>query len=175
MSERLTTDNPQNMTDSMLNLAYAEDKWVHIRGMKEPFTDYIKSQCRKQGCDLEEMSDDELAESVMDCGFDHPECPIFLLHTVATQAAELRARLKHFEDLQEQGRLIEPPCRRNDIVYRLCGAKGRKFIGERRVVSVEYNGNTVIVHSTASDILGRTVFLTEAEAKAERDRLEGKR
>ena len=72
------------------------------------------------------------------------------------------AALKEAED---DGRLVVLPCKRGDTVYRLCGPKGIKRIVERPVSSVEFNGSVTIIHSTADDILGKTVFLTRAEAE----------
>lgn len=96
--ERLTTDNPQNNAENALNLAYAKDGWVHIRGIDEPFTDYIKKECRRNGCNLSEMTVDEVCDCVTECAFTNPQCPIFLLYMIATQAAELRARLAAYEE-----------------------------------------------------------------------------
>lgn len=113
--ERLTTDKPQNNSENALNLAYAKDKWVHIRGMDESFTDYIKKGCRRNGCNLSEMSDHEVCECVTECAFSNPECPVFLLFMVATQAAELRARLSTYEDtglLPEEIKVLQEKAQR---------------------------------------------------------------
>ena len=96
--KKLITDNPQSNTETMLNYAYVEDKWVKIRGMEKPFMQYIREQCQHQGCNLSELDDMETAENVTDCAFSNPECPIFMLFTTATQAAELRGRLKEYEN-----------------------------------------------------------------------------
>lgn len=104
--DRLTTDTPSSMTETLMNLAYAQDGWVHIRGMETSFLQYIENQCRRHGCDLSEMSEHELCETICDCAFSNHECPVFLLHSVATQAAELRAKLKQYEDAEEQGLLV---------------------------------------------------------------------
>jgi hypothetical protein len=97
--DRLTTDNPRSNTETMLNLAHVnKNGWVEICGMEQPFMDYIRQQCRQHGCDLSELDDCELCVAVGECAFSNHECPVFLLHTIATQAAELRARLKQYED-----------------------------------------------------------------------------
>ena len=96
--KRITTDTPQGNCETMLNFAYAEDGWVKIRGINGPFTSYIENQCRRNGCNLSEMSPQELNEAVWECAFSNPECPIFLLYIVSCQAAELRARLSDYED-----------------------------------------------------------------------------
>ena len=69
------------------------------------------------------------------------------------------------KEAKDDGRLVTLPCKRGDTAYRLCGPKGRRRIVERPVTSVEFNGPVTIIHSTANDVLGKTVFLTRAEAE----------
>lgn len=76
-------------------------------------------------------------------------------------------RLKHYEDLEEQWRLVVLPCKPGDMVYRIVWwGKRNVDIRERRVSSVEYNAaGEWVIHSTGSDVLGKTVFLTREEAE----------
>ena len=74
-------------------------------------------------------------------------------------------RLKAICAAEKDGRLVTLPCKRGDTAYRLCGPKGRRRIVERPVTSVEFNGPVTIIHSTADDVLGKTVFLTRDEAE----------
>lgn len=65
--------------------------------------------------------------------------------------AELREELKYYEDLVEQGRLVELPCKVGDIVW-----------------DIDYSrpcSNGSIVGSFASSEIGKTVFLTKEEAE----------
>ena len=73
--------------------------------------------------------------------------------------------LTALKEAKDDRRLVTLPCKRGDTVYRLCGPKGRKYIAERHVTSVEFNGPVTIIHSTADDVLGKTVFLTRDEAE----------
>lgn len=71
--------------------------------------------------------------------------------------------------------LREPklPCKPGDTVYRLCGQKGRKYVAERKVVSVALCGEqSWQILTTAHDWLGHNVFLTREEAEAKLRRLE---
>ena len=97
--KRFTTDIPSNNTETMLNLAYVQNDYVEIRGMEESFIAYIRTQCKKHGCDLSNVNDDETCEAITTCSYPDSECPIFLLFMVATQAAETRERLKMYENL----------------------------------------------------------------------------
>ena len=73
--------------------------------------------------------------------------------------------LAALKEAKDDGRLVTLPCKRGDTAYRLCGPKGRRRIVERPVTSVEFNGPVTIIHSTADDVLGKTVFLTRDEAE----------
>lgn len=78
--------------------------------------------------------------------------------------------IQHMHDLlaaEQDGRLVELPCKRGDKVWRICGPKGRKFVAERTVLSVTlYELGKFEVFTTTSDWLGKTVFLTREEAEA---------
>lgn len=94
-------------------------------------------------------------------------------------------KLAHYEDLEEAGRLIELPCTVGEIIYRINpGAKDP--IIPMGVVSIELKGVT----DTFKEIkckdcafggenyyrftdIGKTVFLTEAEAEAKLAELKG--
>ena len=95
--ERLTTDNPMTNVATMLNMAYAgEDHRVKLR-IREGSVDlceYISEEARTEqgGCDV--SPDDVMEGSCLEC-----DCPYSTLNNVATQAAELRSRLKMIEDI----------------------------------------------------------------------------
>lgn len=69
--------------------------------------------------------------------------------------------------LREQEELAVLPCKPGDMVYRIVWwGKRNVDIRERRVSSVEYNAaGEWVIHSTGSDVLGKTVFLTREEAE----------
>jgi len=104
MAERLTTDNPKNNTETMLNYAYAKDKQVYLRyGDGEEDIDlceYISRLAADKSCHPtpEEVLDGEC----MEC-----DCELSILYWVAVQAAELRGRLAKYEDLGSVEELVE--------------------------------------------------------------------
>ena len=102
--KRLTTDHPHNNLETMLNYAYAKDGAVILRyGEGEYDVDlceYIAKQAQGYHCKV-------TPEQVRDGACMECDCICSILFCVATQAAELRARLKHYEDLKEQGNLAE--------------------------------------------------------------------
>lgn len=167
MKERLTTDNPTTNTKNMLNLAYAKDGYVYLRyGVNDVnLCDYVSEFATKQGCNY--TANEILEGACLEC-----DCEVNLLYCLAVQAAELRERLKYYEDLDEQGQLIRPPCKVGDIVYwqtpygieeltvdliKIIGnqeirIRARRFVKEIVYFSLEH--------------FGKTVFLTREEAQA---------
>lgn len=100
--KRLTTDTPDTITSRMLNFAFAKDKRVVLRyaGGEED-----ADLCEYIAANVSDTTDCQItAEEVMDgaclecCS---PECPIGCLYFAAVQAAELRERLKYYEDKEE--------------------------------------------------------------------------
>lgn len=96
---RMTTDEPDGNLQTLLNYAYAHDHETYLRyaGGRQavPLALYIEQEAHAQGCK------DVTAEGVRDgddC-FMCDGCVLAILNAVATQAAELRARLKDFEDI----------------------------------------------------------------------------
>ena len=112
MRKRLTNDNPTSNTETMLNLAYAKDGNVYLRyGVDDiNLCDYVSDLATNKGCNY--TSNEIMEGACLEC-----DCCVNLLYCLAVQAAELRERLKHYEDLEEQGQLFVPPCKVGDTVY----------------------------------------------------------
>ena len=89
----------------------------------------------------------------------------------AQKILKLAEKLKHYEDLEEQGRLIELPCKIGDTVWNI---RWWDNITESRVIDGEtYFRHTMKHKVTKSQFslcdyeeLGKTVFLTKEEAEA---------
>jgi hypothetical protein len=96
--KRFITDEPEGMFEGCLNMAFSKNKEVYLRGIGEGGEDvslvnYCKKEC-KERCDrdLDDVPVEVFAE-YMDC-----ECSIAILHSLAIGSAELRGRLKKYED-----------------------------------------------------------------------------
>lgn len=86
------------------------------------------------------------------------------------------AKLAEYEDLEEQGKLLELPCAVGDTIYEPRPDRG--MITEYRVSSLTYSGGEVFVgwqlnsgiysnlDGVPANKIGKTVFLTRAEAEA---------
>lgn len=85
-------------------------------------------------------------------------------------------KLAHYEDLEEQGRLIELPCKIGDTVYVVEDWGYRKEIKEREIGVITLKGINDFSKEFWEDVyggifgnfndIGKTVFLTKAEAEA---------
>lgn len=91
-------------------------------------------------------------------------------------------KLAHYEDLEEQGRLIELPCKVGDTVW--CVTDKQIFVAwvdsfylteEDGVLSIEVNLTDVVENDIEikASSFGRKVFLTKAEAEAKLAELKG--
>ena len=97
------------------------------------------------------------------------------------QVSEYLRKIKYYEDLEEQGRLIKLPCKVGDTVY----VPTRDFISELRIVHISISKNNTFfffffndgiyqnLDGFSVDKIGKTVFLTKAEAEAKLKELEG--
>ena len=91
----------------------------------------------------------------------------------AQKILKLANKLKHYEDLEEQGLLLKLPCKIGDMVYSIT----RNFISEYTICSIEkYNegfffnwrcekGIYINVRGFTDYDIGKTVFLTKEEAE----------
>ena len=94
---RLTTDEPKNTTETMLNFAYEKDGNVFLKGVdvenscSMDLCEYISREANEKGCKY--TPEDAAEGACMEC-----DCELAVLYIVAVQAAELRGRLKMYED-----------------------------------------------------------------------------
>ena len=102
-----------------------------------------------------------------------------IYHKVRKQYEESTIKLAEYEDLEEQGLLLRLPCKVGDIIYRVnTGAK--EPVIKMRVLQVNYkqlhkdriiiridaiNDNDMRENCYLLEDIGKTVFLTQAEAE----------
>ena len=94
----------------------------------------------------------------------------------AQKILKLAEKLKHYEDLEEQGRLIELPCAVGDTVYVVEDWGYRKELKEREIGVITLKGINDFSKEFWEDVyggilgnfsdIGKTVFLTKVEAEA---------
>ncbi len=180
--QRMTTDTPQTNIETLLNFAYGKDKEVHLTygdGMEDvTLADYIVDHAKSDFECAVNREDVINGDSCWEC-----DCPLAVLNAVATQAAELRSKLKKYEDAEESGLLLRLPCKVGDTVWTNLAWNGwylreSKMPYAANVVFIGLNdsekmGGGIInvsdkkghmMQFTFADI-GKTVFLTCEEAK----------
>lgn len=104
----------------------------------------------------------------------------------AQKILRLAEKLKHYEDLEEAGRLIELPCKVGDTVWNVNEyAEGFKIRpmkaccivvkgNNKKYVYLEYTDtNDYLEHGYGFDDFGYVLFLTKAEAEAKLAELKG--
>ena len=89
---------------------------------------------------------------------------------------ECQKELQAYKDKQEQGLLIELPCKVGDTVYRLTASKNAYY--KTRVSRITIYEDSIWVHffngkGVSIKEIGKTVFLTEAEAEEALARMKG--
>lgn len=104
--KRLTTDNPKNMVEAMLNFAIAKDGTTVLRyadGEEDKnLCEYLFEQAKNHNYNCVSSADAILQGDCLSC-----DCIINVLYITAVQAAELREGLKMLEDKIENGELVE--------------------------------------------------------------------
>lgn len=83
-------------------------------------------------------------------------------------------RLYELENLLDNGQLVELPCKVGDTVYEVFKEHGSLFIQETKIEKIVIVGEKGLrlklaknsFYETAISSLGKTVFLTKAEAEA---------
>lgn len=170
--ERLTTNkNVPNM--SMIELAYNScyvddehnaryrDYDLDIDG-RQLVKSLAKDICNEDLTDLSDEEFDEYMASMLSAGIDSTIGLLALFYRNLWAMADLRTRLKSYEDAEEQGLLLRLPCKIGDTVYETyrdgeyCSSwwdiRQRKF--------------TLAFYEKHLNDFHKTVFLTQEEAEA---------
>lgn len=192
--ERLTTNKSvadMSMIELAHNSCYADDE------RNARYRDYnldvdsrwLVRNLAKDICgeDFRALSDEEVDEymaSMLSVGIDSTIGLLALFYRNLWAMADLREKLKYYEDAEEQGLLLRFPCKVGDILY---------FAHHDRVIpseilSVKYHVEaenhgvfirkrlTIDVEGVSTEIdfceIGNTVFLTESEAEAKLKEME---
>lgn len=103
------------------------------------------------------------------------------LPSEAKKILNLATKLKEYEDLEEQGRLLKLPCKVGDTVYGISMGKIITLIvneisifymkGEK-IINVKCQNDDMFRNYIETEF-GKTVFLTKSEAEAKLKKLRG--
>lgn len=188
--KRLTTDKPEGNVENALNLFYTKNHWTWVRGYGSENGDedislcnYIRMLIKSNIPDVMPPEDDfdlsrMMAEWLM---YDSKtiESIISTLYTAGWAFDALRLRLAYYEEMEEQGRLLIPPCKVGDTVYYILEDSpvyypdtDGWYISEETVHEITTKG--LILHEVEDgasiyvepfDRIGKTIFLAREEAE----------
>lgn len=198
---RLTTKKPtseMNMTELAHNGCYAEERLARYRDFdrdidardfaRELMVSYgLWKSCKEYGLDADnELVDDEIFDDTMLDNMQYDattiEGLIALFYRNLWAMADLHSKLKHYEDLEEAGRLITLPCKVGDtvwIIYTDDMTVRSQEISEIRILKKHdilkfENGSCFAIWRKKWDrFLDRYIFLTKAEAEQKLAELKG--
>lgn len=198
--ERLTSNKPtsdMNMIELAYNSCYADEKCnARYRDneldidSRELIKNLAKDMCDE---DLSDMSDEEFDEymaEMLSVEVDSQIGLLALFYRNLWAMADLREKLKEYEDLEEQGRLVKLPCKVGDIVWdndfgRPCAytitafsfGECEEYICEpvttKETVFYYANSSGSITGSFTESEIGKSVFLNKSEAEAKLKELRG--
>ena len=162
--ERLTTNKEKSemgMYELAHNSCYYKDGAARYRDFETDIdARELTRQLLKDYADVDDafVDDDDFDEEMLELlmyGTSTTEGLIALFYRNMWAMADLRERLKEYEDAEEQGLLFRLPCKVGDSIY-----------------SVIEDGLTIVELKFSLDFyarrkndFGKTVFLTEAEAE----------
>lgn len=186
--KRLTLNknvSEMNTVELAHNSCFAKDRNATYRDFESEIDarDFIRKIGLTFGVfenDCEEMTDDEVFDEVMaDClqyVYEDKEGLLALLYRNLWAQANLYERLKRYEDLEEQGLLLKLPVAIGDTVYITDGSSlnVREIHIQDNLVKyfvARFNPNGLDVRFEF-DRIGKTVFLTQAEAGEALKRME---
>lgn len=180
--ERLTTNKStkeMGMLELAYNSCYAKNNEARYRDYDCDVTarEFAKQLLKDHNCDLDITyeSNEAFDEWMVDYLYypDTTEGLIALLYRNLWVQADLRERLKEYEDAEEQGLLLRLPCKIGDSVY----SPTRDFISKYTICSIEkykegffFNwrceaGIYIKVSGFTDYDIGETVFLTREAAE----------
>lgn len=197
--ERLTsnkTTSDMNMLELAHNSCYIDEKhnaryrdYEQDIDNRELVRKLVKDMCDE---DLSYMSDerfDQYMAEMLSVGVSDTIGLLAVFYRNLWAMAELREKLKEYEDLEEQGRLVKLPCKVGDTVY-VNGVLGCDEAERYRVIRVDYHSTlgtgrnefyieALLCADPDSSIafydnqFDKTVFLTKSEAEAKLEELRG--
>lgn len=184
--ERLTTNkdvSEMGMVELAHNSCYVKDGRARYRDYeldidardltRELFMKYVSGAYAFE----EDESFDELMVDHLQDGIDSIHGLIALFYRNLWAMADLWGRLKHYEDLEEQGLFVKLPCKLGDTVYWVndhYGSCGGYRVTQETVSRFIFDEELIVCMGGPKDgVFQKTVFLTEWQAEQAMREMEG--
>lgn len=150
----------------------------------------IKDMCNDNLYDMSDEDFDEYMAEMLSVEMDSQIGLLALFYRNLWAMADLRERLKYYEDLEEQDRLLKLPCKVGDVIWdndfgspceytitAFSFGECEDYIDEpatnKEIIFYYSNSSGSITGSFAESEIRKTVFLTKAEAEAKIKELRG--
>lgn len=186
--DRLTTNkdvSEMSMIELAYNSCYAKDEKARVRDYENDFdARELTIELLEKYADIpnEFTCDEDFDDFMLDSlqyGMDNIQGLIAVFYRNLWSMADLYEKLKHYEDLEEQGKLLKLPCTVGDTLFVLT-EDSPIGIEETKCKSIVFNSkNNFIVYAPCQyddwgrakwrfkkSHFGKTVFLTKEEAEA---------
>ena len=140
---------------------------------RELVRNLVKDICDEDLTDLSDEEFDEYMGSMLSVEMDSEIGLLALFYRNLWAMADLREKLKEYEDLEEQGRLIKLPCKVGDTVYGISMGKlisltvneiSIFYMKGEKIINVKCQNNDEFRNYVEREF-GKTVFLTKSEAE----------
>ncbi len=196
--ERLTTNKSvadMSMIELAHNSCYADDK--HNARYRDYNLDVdsrwlirnlVKDICGEDFKDLSDEEVDDYMDSMLSVEIDSTIGLLALFYRNLWAMADLREKLKYYEDAEEQGLLLRLPCKMGDTLYRVNKGAKEPVIMMRVIqlyIKQIHKDRTVMRIDAINDAdmgescylpcdIGERIFLTREEAEAKLKEMEEK-
>lgn len=182
--KKLTTN--RNVTDmSMIELAYNScyiddehnaryrDYDLDIDG-RQLVKSLAKDICNEDLTDLSDEEFDEYMASMLSAGIDSTIGLLALFYRNLWAMADLREKLKYYEDSEEQGLLLRLPFKVGSNIYRITDDGVEVAVCREMTVADKemYIESVTLCDWISFDEIGKSVFLTREEAEAKLKEME---
>lgn len=155
--------------------------------IRELVKNLAKDMCDEDLSDMSDEDFDEYMAEMLSVEMDSQIGLLALFYRNLWAMADLREKLKDYEDLEEQGRLLKLPCKVGDKIFLDFAGFGKdidKFIVKDFHLDCFEDGETILFCDYESDDgvlsgqidvveFGKTIFLTKFEAEAKLKELRG--
>ena len=155
--------------------------------IRELVKNLAKDMCDEDLSDMSDEDFDEYMAEMLSVEMDSQIGLLALFYRNLWAMADLREKLKDYEDLEEQGRLLKLPCKVGDKIFLDFAGFGKdidKFIVKDFHLDCFEDGETILFCDCESDDgvlsgqidvveFGKKIFITKSEAEAKLKELRG--
>lgn len=155
--------------------------------IRELVKNLAKDMCDEDLSDMPDEDFDEYMAEMLSVEMDSQIGLLALFYRNLWAMADLREKLKDYEDLEEQGRLVKLPCKVGDKIYSIyrCfddgvqelivkGIHMHSYTPTKTILSIEFESDDQrCCGKLRAEELGRTLFLAKGEAEEKLEELRG--